>query len=181
MGSYHLSYSVLRGIPPRFPRAKRKTIRKSNSNRTSSRAAQDGPLGNVLLPGPPDQQSVADGVISPTDRSGMSVLRSISADMQLRTGVRTQKGTWSGHCGHRGLAWGQDKIKIPWNMANVPIESGVKGKRPDPPAHHNVYGRVCGEFDNESSHVTRCKTSSSILPFLLLYSDEGRTSPIVLD
>ena len=120
-------------------------------------------------------------MISPTDHSGVSGLRSISADMQPRTGVRTQKGTWSGHWGHRGLAWGQDNLKLPWNMANVPIESGVKGKRPDPPAHHNVYGRVSGKFDNESSHVTRCQTSSSVLPFLMLYSDEGRTSPIVLD
>jgi len=117
-----------------FLRRKEKQIQKLNSKPASSRAAQDGPLRNVLLPGPPDQQSVTDGVIPPTDHNGVSGLRSIRADMQPRTGVRTQKGTWSGHWGHRGLAWGQDNLKLPWNMANVPIESGVKGKRPDPDA-----------------------------------------------
>jgi len=117
-----------------FLERKEKQIQKLYSKPASSRAAQDGPLGNILLPGPPDQQSVNDGVISPTDHSGVSGLRSISADMPPRTGVRTQKGTWSGHWGHRGLAWGQDNLKLPWDMANVPIESGVKGKRPNPPA-----------------------------------------------
>jgi len=115
-----------------------KQIQKLNSKTASSRAAQDGTLGNVLLSEPPDQQSVTDGVISPTDHNGVSGLRSISADMQPRTGVRKQKGMWSGHWGHRGLAWGQDNLKLPWNMANVPIESGVKGKRPDPPAQADL-------------------------------------------
>jgi len=112
----HLSHSVLRGIPPRFPRAKRKTNSKIECEtsiflyrkQASSRTAQDGPLGNVLLPGPQleDQQSVTDRLSSPTDHNGVSGLRSIGAGMQPRTDVSTQKGTWSGHWGHRGLAWG---------------------------------------------------------------------------
>jgi len=69
-------------------------------------------------------------------------------------------------------------------MANVPIESGVKGKRPDPPTQAEpvtMFMVECLKIYMESSHVTRCKTSSSGLPFLLLCSDEDRTSPIVLD
>jgi len=75
----------------------------------------------------------------------VSGLRSISADMPPHTGVRTQKGTWSGHWGHRGLAWGQDNLKLPWNMANVPIESGLKGKRPNPPAQAEPVTMFMGE------------------------------------
>jgi len=65
--------------------------------------------------------------------------------MPPHTGVRTQKGTWSGHWGHRGLAWGQDNLKLPWNMANVPIESGLKGKRPNPPAQAEPVTMFMGE------------------------------------
>ena len=72
-----------------FLERKEKQIQKLNAKQASSRTAQDGPLGNVLLPGPPDQQSVTDRVNSPTDHSGVSGLRSISAGMQPRTGVRT--------------------------------------------------------------------------------------------
>jgi len=113
---------------------KEKEIQKLNSKPASARAAQDGPLGNIHLSEPPEQQSVTDGVILPTDHNCVSGLRSISADMQPRTGVRTQSGMWSGHWGHRGLSRGQENLKLPWNMENVPIESGVKSKRPDPPA-----------------------------------------------
>jgi len=42
-------------------------------------------------------------------------------------------GSWSGHHGFRGLKWEQDNLELPWKMNLVNIESGVVGRRPDPP------------------------------------------------
>jgi len=46
---------------------------------------------------------------------------------------KVQGGSWSGHHGFRGFKWGQDNRELPWKTNLVDIESGVGGRRPDPP------------------------------------------------
>ena len=60
-------------------------------------------------------------------------IRSVGVDETPRTGKKVQGGSWSGHHRFRGLKWGQDNFELPLKMNLVDIESGVGGRRPDPP------------------------------------------------
>jgi len=55
------------------------------------------------------------------------------ASEQPNEGKRTQHGATVGHCAWRGLSFGERQLYLPWDMSNVDIETGVKGRRPDPP------------------------------------------------
>ena len=60
-------------------------------------------------------------------------IQSVVVDETPRTGKKIEGGLWSGHHGFRGVKWGQDNLELPWKMNLVDIESGVGGRRPNPP------------------------------------------------
>jgi len=104
-------------------------------------------------------------------------VRAVGADETPRTGKKVQGGSWSGHHGFRGLKWGQGTLELPWKMDLVDIESGVGGRRPDPPQQADpvTMGMIecLNFFYRRPHHVHGGQTSRSSIPFLLLYSDEG--------
>jgi hypothetical protein len=70
---------------------------------------------------------------SPGPGFGLGDLRVSGASEKPREGKRIQHGATVGHCAWRGLSFGERKLYLPWDMSNVDIETGVKGRRPDPP------------------------------------------------
>jgi len=120
-----------------------------------------------------------------TKDSPKSFLQCVGVDETPRTGRKVQGASWSGHHGFRGLKWGQDILELPWKMDLVDIESGVGGRRPNPPrqAEPVTLGMIeCLEiFIADLTTSMLAKKSCNSIPFLLLCSDEGRISTRVLD
>jgi len=107
-----------RQVQNKLVKTQRDAWRQTNGNASNV-------VSNVIPPLPPPTESE-------TGQGGSGV-RVVGVDETPRTGKKTQGGSWSGHHGYRGLKWGQDNLKLPWKMELVDIESGVGGRRPDPP------------------------------------------------